>query len=556
MTHAGTLVLVLVALCALSAAENINNADFAVVGAGGSGCAVAEGLSRDPSVTVVLLESGEDNFEEDPHSAAGGIEGIPRDRPEGLDHMFSKEDLELFPGFEIPLSSVYIGRARRFGGGISVYAGVFQRPTDLDFERWDSDLWTFNATAADWRALETAILPPGQAANPTIRGTTGPLTVTTFPADSNAQMIGDAYRAHFGYGHNPDSNSGDISGVHLAPRPVKMDPATGRPIRQDTCSTLLSAAVRAARPNLIVLTGAQVTRILWKTSAEAGSEPAVDAIEYIDEGAVQKRIDIKTELILSAGAIGTPQLLQLSGVGDCGHLASLGIECTLNAPEVGANLFTNVQVGMGFYSWLDPFYGSPGAVTTGYIRTPYADPTDGGAPDGEISFQGLNLGPNQNFWVFEVLQHELPNTGSVQIQSTNPFADPEIRTRLFEGVADALPLASMIQDVRAFMGGISLPPPYYVNPFTEVGKTAAVSNDIGALAQWLTTAKAGGHKVGTCSMHRVVDAELRVYGLTGVRVVDNSVVPAPNRGHSTAAESALIGAVAGRRIAEEHNQIY
>lgn len=105
------------------------------------------------------------------------------------------------------------------------------------------------------------------------------------------------------------------------------------------------------------------------------------------------------------------------------------------------------------------------------------------------------------------------------------------------------------------MSSISVPP-YNLNPFTEIGSTAGVANDLTAVAQWLVANKAGGHKMGTCAIHRVVDEDLHVIGVDGLYIADNSIVPAPNRAHSSAAGSALIGVVAGRRIAAEHGQVY
>lgn len=539
--------LLFIAFAANAAAKSF---DFIIIGGGSSGSMLAYRLTENPSVSVLMLERGEDRCETY-HNIVGFYGTLMTADPAYMPNILSKglDDRHFFTN-EINMRSTYITVATMLGGGASRNGNAFGRMSAAEMEGFNSSLWTFNATTDDWKALFSFDGCFEGPCDTNAHGTTGPLRYKTFPLDPVLQTVNDTYSLHHGLGWDNDSNDGTNVGFSLLHRNIKT--VNGSPFRQDSYCELLKPVVEK-RKNLEILTGATVTKIEIKKNGK-------HKVEYLHEGKVHSD-KAKKETILANGVYESVQLLELSGVGNCTHLHRFGIPCLHENEHVGENLVDNPNFSSLYVtSSPAPPEESYGSILIGY--KPLDDSKMGGVEIAATSFRTATPYGNVTALFTYVADLFHGSVGSVHIKSDNPLRDPKITadvyasnpTRVarireaFRTSDNALHAINEQMDVSYFTRAS---PSYTVVPInaTDAQLDAYITSDNGFTLAW--------HPTGTASMHKVVDERLRLIDgkgkvVKGIRIVTNGIIPNVMRSHSTSSFSMHSGQIASRLLKEDH----
>lgn len=496
--------------------------DYIVVGGGSAGCVIAARLSENPEARVVLLEEG------------------PRDThplihlPVGFYKTSQGNLVEHYP-WEPPAD--YIGapkpsmvQARVLGGGSSVNAMVYLRGQPADYDSWDQG-WAYKDVLPFFRKCESNDRFSNEA-----HGTDGPVGVSdqcyTHPLTKfwlqACQQAGLAYNADF--------NSGVQDGCGL----YQINARDG--LRSSTSVAYLKPARR--RPNIKVNTGCRVLRVLIEKGRATG-------VEYVEKG--QRQIlRAEREVIISAGAINSPRLLMLSGIGPAGHLQDTGIKVLHDLPGVGQNLQDHIEVSLinelrrplSYDKYKKPQWKlaaglqyalfRDGPVTSNVVeggafwRTSLAE----GRADAQYCFMagagveaGVGSVPGGNGCTLNVCQTRPRSVGSVQLRSADPKDLPVIRPNY---LSDPFDLACMVEATE--FGRYILAQEAMAGHILREHVPAQPLRNREDYRRFVRQqAHAALHPVGTCKMgsdeRAVVDSMLRVHGIEGLRVVDNSIAP-------------------------------
>jgi choline dehydrogenase len=502
--------------------------DVVVVGAGTSGCVVAARLA-DAGRRVLLLEAGADHARpadfppalRDASTMAAAAPGHP-----------ANWDLrgELFPGRTVP-----VPRGRVVGGSSALNAGSFLRATRADLDGWaaaGNDLWSYDRVLPAFRRSE-ADRDFGDRPH---HGATGPVPVERPRTDHPlATAFADA-AAELGFPDEPDKNADGPPGHG----PVPLNVAGG--IRINTAMAYLSP--RRGSPGLTVRGNAVVRRVL----IEGGR-----AVGVLTDGGVERA----AEVVLSAGAVGSPHLLLLSGIGPAADLRAAGIDLVVDAPGVGADFTDHPHVYVG-YRPTDPTPMPPGRPPIhGVLHV-----TSEGSPlPGDLEllpwltpFSRITGGPaggDPDELVVGVGLQAEAGRGRLSLRGPDPTRPPLLEYRYLGEEADRRRLREGVRLAAELLRTRALAP--FVAERTGLPDDVLTGDD--ALDRWvrahLTTAI---HLCGTARMGpdsdagAVVDQLLRVRGVTGLRVVDTSVLPtAPSRG--PAATAVMLGERAAELMA-------
>ena len=503
--------------------------DYVIVGAGSAGCVLASRLSEDAATRVLLLEAGSRNT-----SLAVRI-------PAAFSKLFKTAgDWGYMTVVQPNLAgrSLYWPRGKMLGGSSSMNAMMHVRGNRADYDAWaalGNTGWSYDEVLPYFRRLEHNERGPSP-----FRGIGGPLNVSDLRDPNPATVAFVQAAVEAGFSRCDDVNGAQQDGVDFTQVTQK------RGARVSAASAYLGGAV--GRPNLTVVTAAHARRIVFEGRRAAG-------VEYATTGGLTTGRAAR-EVIVSGGAINSPQLLMLSGVGPADHLRRLGIPIVQDLPGVGQTLQDHLACGMivkartpttllsaqstanllRFLLLRRGMLTSNVAEACGFFRMP----PDAPAPNLELMFAPA---PFMDHGLATSLGHGLTagvvllqpsSSGAIMLRSTNPLDAPLIDPQyLSDPRGDDLRL--LVEGMKVVwrvmrspaLGAHAGDP---MIPDHEPRTDAELETFIRQRAETLY------HPVGTCRMGvdemAVVDPELRVHGLEALRVVDASVMPKIIRGHT------------------------
>ncbi|MEP1201262.1 GMC family oxidoreductase [Tateyamaria sp.] len=513
--------------------------DYVIVGAGTAGCVLASRLSEKPKTTVCLIEAGPKDRHPLIHLPVGWIKLMTNSH---LNWMYQTSPSEWTGGRKIP-----VPRGKTLGGSSSINGNVFNRGSASDFDHWmqlGNQGWGYSDILPLFKRLEdwTGPNPDG------LRGTNGPVTVTP---NSWEHPICEAFfkaAESLGIPFNPDYNGKSQFGACYAQRTI----ANGR--RQSAAVAYLRPA--RGRQNLSVKTDTFVTRILFDGKRATGTE--------IVQGENVARIMARREVILAGGAINSPQLLQLSGVGDPEHLSDIGVTLHHPLPGVGQNLrdhytprFTARVKGTatlnervkGHAFWLETgkwllgrpsVLSLPSTVCYAFAKSiPTLDESDLQLTLMPASYQAGNQSQldDQPGMTLAAWQQRPDSTGHVLAHSADARLPPEIQPNYLSAETDQRVLLAGMKLARQLMRSAAMSP-YFAG---ELYPGDAIQSDDELMACVRERGTTSFHMIGTCKMgpsfdaSSVVDHRLKVHGIEALRVADASVMPTMPAANTNAA---------------------
>jgi choline dehydrogenase len=511
--------------------------DFVIVGGGSAGSCLANRLSADPANRVLVLEAGRPDYIWDVFIHMPAALAFPIGS-KYYDWKYESEPEPFMNG-----RRVYHARGKVLGGSSSINGMIFQRGNPLDYERWASDpgmeTWDYAHCLPYFKRMETCLAADREDR---FRGHAGPLVLERGPATS--PLFGAFFEAvqQAGYELTDDVNGYRQEGF----APFDRNVHNGR--RLSAARAYLHPV--SSRPNLDIETRAFVTNIVFDGSRAVG-------VDYVHHRGLPERVTA-AEVVLCGGAINSPQLLQLSGVGKADDLRALGIDVVHDLPGVGEHLQDHlevyiqyackqpVSVAPGMKMWRRPFIGAQwmffhsglGATNHfeagGFARSnedvdypnlmfhflPIAIRYDGSAPAGDHGYQ-VHIGPMYS-----------DARGSITLKSADPREHPALRFNYLSTDQDRREWVEAIHVARSILNQPAF------EPFNagELSPGAAVATDEQIL-EWVSRdAETALHPSCTCRMGvddlSVTDPlTMKARGLEGLRIVDASVMPYVTNGN-------------------------
>jgi choline dehydrogenase-like flavoprotein len=510
--------------------------DYIVIGGGSAGCVLAARLTEDPAVSVCLVEAGPADKSVLIHCPAGLAVLAQTTQANWAFQTVPQPGLNGRRGYQ--------PRGKVLGGSSSINAMCYVRGPREDYDRWAAEGnagWGFDDLLPYFKKSEH-----NERGADAWHGTGGPLNVMDLRSPNRFGPVFVDAAAQAGYPRNTDFNGPTPEGVGL----YQVTQKNGE--RGSVAKAYLTPNL--GRSNLTVMTGAHTTRVLMEGERAVGVEVRVD-------GALQQ-LKARREVLLSAGALQSPQLLMLSGIGPGAQLQKHGIAVVHDAPGVGANLHDHVDVVQVVDTpGLSELFGLslPGAVNalrgifewrrarTGMLTTNFAEAggfikshPDEPLPDLQLHFvigKLIDHGRKPSFghgYSCHVCLLRPKSRGALTLASSDPFTAPLIDPNFLGERDDLVKMVRGFKLMRAILGQPALAG-YRGRelPASAVAQTdAQIEEFIRGHADTIY------HPVGTCRMgtgeRDVVDAQLRVRGVQGLRVVDASIMPSIVGGNTNA----------------------
>jgi len=478
-----------------------NSYDFIVVGAGAAGCVIASRLSEQPSTNVLLIEAGSAT---PPRASA-----VPQLWPSMIGSSADWGDSTTVQS--ATGSSVRLVRGRGIGGSSATNGMMFVRGHRSSYAKWENvgaKSWGYDDLLPYFKRSETAV-----GGDPALRGDSGPMKIAEI--HPLHPVIAAGLDAAFQCGYR---RATDISGgLEVGFGPTFQNIAGGK--RISAADAYLIPAL--SRPNLEFVAEATVHRIRIENGRCTG-------VEYSTGDGTSISLAVSGEVVLAAGTIGSAQLLMLSGVGPQQHLRDVGVEVTLDLPGVGSNFHDHVMAPVAYSSARSmPPSSSGHGEAIGLIETEHA--VDG--PDAQLLFidsTGIGLPGDDGRVVGYVIAASVMrpfSRGSVRLSGPDAGDRPIVDPNYFGDARDLSTLVGALRVARR-IGGASAYEPWR-SAEAAPGPAAGDDDALGNFAK--AAYQSYFHPVGTCAMGdtdmSVVDSELRVHGISGLRIADGSVMP-------------------------------
>ncbi|WP_347057447.1 GMC family oxidoreductase N-terminal domain-containing protein [Blastococcus sp. HT6-30] len=504
--------------------------DVVVVGAGSAGCALAGRLSEDPSLRVLLLEAGgSDKLLE--VQIPAGMYKIWRTR---RDWNYTTDEQPGLGGRKL-----FWPRGKLLGGSSSINAMIYIRGAAADYDEWarltGDPSWSYEQVLPLFRRMEDNSRGADEW-----HGTGGPLRVEDLrsPHEWTTAVVESAVAT--GYPRNDDFNGAAQEGVGR----YQVTQKRGR--RWSSADAYLHPAMK--RPNLTVRTGALTTRVLVQGGRATG-------VEFRCAGKLHT-VRAAREVVLSGGAVNSPQLLLLSGIGPADHLREVGVDVVHDLPGVGGGLqdhplvpvVWNVRSGRslthgdspsGYARW---FGARRGPLTSNLAEAGLFTRSAPGLPEPDLQMHFLpvkfwkqaEVDPDVDAFTAAVVLVHVHSRGSVRLRSADPTWAPAIDAGYLTDDRDLDALVSGVEKAREIAGAAPLADVLADewSPGGTVHGREALRRSVRATLESLY------HPVSSCRMgtdeEAVVDPQLRLHGVAGLRVVDASVMPTLVRGNTNA----------------------
>lgn len=509
-------------------------ADYVIVGAGSAGCVLANRLSQD-GARVTLLEAGPTDWHPMIHVPAGVLKLLYNPR---VNWLYGTE-----PEVGVANRSIHWPRGRVLGGSSSINGMLFVRGNAADYDNWAQmgcRGWTYVECLPFFKSIER--YAPGDDQH---RGKSGPLLIEDYRTilPLTHRFVEAAQQAGFPF-------TRDLSGEQMEGVGYSQMSRNGR-FRGSTARTFLAEA--RGRPHLQVETNAIATRLLFDGKRCTG-------VAFRQAGQ-DRQITAAREVIVSGGTINSPHLLQISGIGPAAHLKSIGVDVIHDLPGVGANLSDHYAVRVSqrvrnavsinelarpprlmgeIARWLTV---GRGALTFGVSSAQiFCHSRDGlASPDTQLLFSPASYDENK-FGTLEkkpgvtiaVSIARPESRGTIMAKSSDPLDRPAIRPNYLSAPGD----------LRISLAGIRHARRIFAQPAFAAHRVEETlpGRDIQSEADLESFIRRAGttiyHPVGTCKMGEdpmaVVDSRLRVRGLSGLRVIDASIMPAVTTGNTNA----------------------
>ncbi|WP_119461963.1 choline dehydrogenase [Rhodospirillaceae bacterium SYSU D60014] len=504
-----------------------NTYDYIIVGAGSAGCVLANRLSADPKTKVLLLEAGPKDRSIYIHMPSAFAYPLADDK---FNWYYESEPEPYMDG-----RRMYCPRGRVIGGSSSINGMVYIRGHARDYDRWAQgglSNWSYADVLPYFKKAETR-----NKGGDAYRGDSGPLHVSTARMDNPLFKAFIEAGVQAGYPFTEDMNGYQQEGLGV------MDMTVHKGRRWSAAKAYLYPVMD--RPNLTVETGAFTTRLLFEKTRAVG-------VEFAQKGAV-RQVRAEREVILSSGAINSPQLLMLSGIGNADALRALEIPVVADLPGVGENLQDHIEIYVQYectqpislYPSLKPwnklkigvdwlFFGKGIGASNqfesgGFIRS------HAGIEHPNLQYHFLPIAisydarekPDRHGFQAHVGPMRPTSVGHVRLTSKDPRAHPSILFNYNQTESDRREMREGVRLTREIFAQKAFDP--YRGPEMAPGSQVQSDADIDAFVR--AKAESAYHPSCTCKMGTdsdpmaVVDGSMRVRGIESLRVVDASVMP-------------------------------